>query len=70
MGPAWREKGQMPQEPAMFYVVTHVAQEGINTQDTLLAWLLKLPQAFLSSLPVTILEILKSLKSSTSGFPD
>lgn len=46
-----------------------VAQEGVNIQDTLLAWLLKLPQAFPSSLPVTILEILKPLESSASGFP-
>lgn len=33
----------LPQAPAMFYVID-VAQEGISIQDTLLTWLLKLPQ--------------------------
>lgn len=60
----------LAQELAMFYVVTDVAQEGINIQDTPLAWLLKLPQTFPSSLPVTILEILKPLESCTLGLPD
>lgn len=59
----------LPQAPAMFYV-TDVAQEGISIQDTLLTWLLKLPQACPGSLPVTILEILKPLESSVSGFPE
>lgn len=59
----------LPQALAMFYVID-VAQEGISIQDTLLTWLLKLPQACPSSLPVTILEILKPLENSVSGFPE
>lgn len=59
----------LPQAPAMFYVID-VAQEGISIQDTLLTWLLKLPQVCPSSLPVTILEILRPLESSVSGFPE
>lgn len=60
----------LPRAPAMFYVVTDVAQEGINIQSTVLAWLLKPSQAFPSSLPGTILEIFKPLDCSVSGFPD
>lgn len=60
----------LPRAPAMFYVVTDVAQEGINIQSTLLAWLLKLPHTFPSSLPGTILAIFKPLECGVSGFPD
>lgn len=57
----------LPWAPAMFYVVTDVAQEDVNVQSTLLAWLLKLPQAFPSSLPGSILEVFKPLERSVSG---